>query len=54
MTSLSVGGGGQELDPDTSGRLTSFSFEGEEAGHFREVAGVSTVDVGGLCSWYTL
>ena len=26
-------------------------FKGEEAGCFREVAGVSIVDAGGLCSW---
>ena len=36
--------------PDTSGRLMSFSVEGEGGGCFREVAGVSIVDVGSLCS----
>ena len=35
---------------DASGRLTSFKLKGEEAGCFREVAGVSIVDAGGLCS----
>ena len=35
--------------PDATGWLTSFNVEGrgEEAGWFREIAGVSIVDVGG-------
>ena len=32
--------------PDATGRLMSFTVEGEEAGCFREVAGVSIVDAG--------
>ena len=47
------GGGGQalggEMLPTLAERLTSFSVEGEGGGRFREVAGVSIVDVGGLC-----
>ena len=34
---------------NASGRLVSFSSEGEEVWHFRKVAGVSIVAVGGLC-----
>ena len=34
--------------PDASGRLASFSNEGEEAEHFREVAGMSIAAAGGL------
>ena len=35
------------LNSDASGRLTSFSVEGEKAVRFREVPGVSIVDAGG-------
>ena len=35
---------------DATGRLTSFSVEGKEAGRFREVAGVPIIDAGGSCS----
>ena len=60
MNSLLVGGGAEckaspnarrRDAPDTSGRLTSFSIEGREAGCLREVAGVSIINVGGPCSW---
>ena len=30
--------------------LRALALRGEEAGHFREVAGMSIVDAGGLCS----
>ena len=52
MTSLLVGGGAkceaspnvrQRDAPDISGRLTSFSVEGEEEGRFRKVAGVPSL-----------
>ena len=53
MKSLSVGGWGPSARwrnaPNASGRLTSFSVEGEGGGHFSEVAGTSIVDAGGPC-----
>ena len=36
--------------PDASRRLTSFSIEGEGGGCLCEVAGMSIVDAGGMCS----
>lgn len=38
-----------ERSPDTSGRLASFSSEGEEVGHHHKVGGGSIVAVGGPC-----
>ena len=53
MKSLSVGGWGpstrQRNAPNASGRLTSFSVEGEGGGRFSKVAGASIVDAGGPC-----
>ena len=52
MTSLSVGGEGQARGGEMLLMLQvgskALTLRGEEAGRFREVAGVSIVDAGGL------
>ena len=54
---LIVGGGGgqvwgREMLPTLAVGWRVLALRGEEAGHFREVAGASIVDAGGPCLWY--